>query len=174
MIINKITKMKKLTTFATSLLMLLIGGTLLVSCGDDNKKEEPRELNKYAHYSLQVGSDLTHFYDVNITYLSLDGVEHTYTLKMDETIWNFDATTLLDVPAFKCKIELVAKDGYSTDYTAADYLDLGYSYKCTAYSPTVGIKVSSNTYTANLNRDNVDNFVKTHQYQLVIDFPQEF
>lgn len=172
--------MKKLLTTAASLLLLMAAMFTLTACGDDNKKNSPSDdpdkpqFNTYAHYRLDVGSDLTHFYDINITYLSLDGIEHKVTLDEGQTEWTFDATTEYDVPVFKCYMELVAKSEYSDAYTPADYFDFSYHYKCTAYSPTVGIKVSENTYTNTLQRDKVDQFVHQNPTRLILDFPQEY
>ncbi len=164
--------MKKLLTITASLLVLLLGTFTLVSCGDDDSKESKKDFDTYAHYSFEMGEDLTNFYEVKITYLSLDGQQHVVNLKQGETKWNFDERTALDCPKFRCIIELFAKEDATIDYSSADYFDLGYAYKCSAYSPSVGIKVSQNKYPGSFERDKVIEAVKANPYRLVIDFPE--
>ena len=157
-----------------AMLAIVFGMTSVITSCNDDKKEEPYKSKTYAHYSLIVGEDLTHFYNVNITYKTLDGTEYKHTLAEGNTQWKFDETSNLDCPGFKCYIELVARESYDPSYSPSDYFDFGYSYKCTAYSPTVGIKISSNTYTNSVERAKLDQFIAEHPTRLIIDFPEEF
>ena len=166
--------MKK-TLRIIAMLALMFGMTsVIVSCGDDDKKDEPYKSKTYAHYSLKVGADLTYFYKVNITYKTLDGTERHVVLNEGQTEWKFDETSDLDCPGFKCYIELVARENYDASYTAADLFDFGYEYKCTAYSPTVGIKISSNQYTNKVERGALDEFMISNPTRVIIEFPQEY
>ena len=131
------------------------------SCSDDDGIVDYDQA-PYLKYKLNVGGDFMMFYDVTITYKSVDGKE-TFTEKLNTQDWvqRMDNNTGGD-PTFYYIVTAKAKDSYTISDAYPTY-DLTYSYGVTWYAKSTGAKEYNQGGGSKVTRANMKEYINSHQ-----------
>ena len=153
--------------FLPSLAMIAMTLTLLItSCGsDDGVMPLPQKSNLFYQIN-SISSDMTAFYEMEVTYLDLEGTEHTE--RIDGQSW---AKKLNEGPVdarFRCVI--TARLKAEQPVVNRETYSFGYECKCSCYRPDLGVKDQTNTMDETIESGQLQEWLNAHQQITICNF----
>ncbi len=143
--------------FLTAIVMLCT----ILACGDDDDGVMERPDNTSVNYQLTLSDWLLIYYDVEVTYQDVHGVEHTE--RVDNLNWQFKDKDQGELKNFYLKAVATSRGQFPTLSDSLKTMVFSCDYRAEYYSKKTSAKsIHQTPYRTTVKKENIETFVNSN------------